>query len=120
MRRSHTRRERLGRGPALERLFSTGKQVSCRGCKLVAVANGLGWNRVSVLNARGYRRAVDRNRDRRVLRESYRLTRESLSKGFDLAVVLYPGQYSPEQRRGQLRELLERSGLLSGPRGIHG
>ena len=120
MRRSLTRRERLGRGPELHRLFSTGKRVSSHGCKLVALANGLEWSRVAVVNARGYRRAVDRNRDRRLFRESYRLAKESFTAGLDLAFVLYPGQYSPVQRRQQFRELVERSGLGRRPRGIHG
>jgi ribonuclease P protein component len=117
MRRSLTRRERLGRGPDLDRLFSTGRQVSCRGFKLVAAANGRAWSRVAVVNARGYRRAVDRNRDRRVVRESYRLYKQSLLPGFDLALVLYPGEYPPTQRRQQLRSLLERSGMYQRSRG---
>lgn len=91
--------------------------MSCRGLKLVAAANGRAWSRVAVVNARGYRRAVDRNRDRRVVRESFRLSRESLSPGFDFALVLYPGEYTPAERRRQLGSLLERSGLLQRTRG---
>jgi ribonuclease P protein component len=117
MRRSLTRRERLGRGPDLDRLFSAGKQVSCHGCKFVTVANGRAWSRVAVVNARGYRRAVDRNRDRRIVRESYRLSKHSLLSGVDLAIVLYPGPYTPIQRRRQFRELIERSGLCPRSRG---
>jgi ribonuclease P protein component len=104
----------------LARLFSAGTHTSCRGCKIVTRANGLGWSRVAVVNARGFKRAVDRNRDRRLVRESYRLAKHSLLPGFDCAIVLYPGQYTPQQRRRQFMELVERAGMLRGTRGNNG
>jgi ribonuclease P protein component len=96
----------------LARLFSAGTHTSCRGCKIVTLANGLEWSRVAVVNARGFKGAVERNRSRRLVRESYRLAKHSLRSGFDCAIVLYPGPYTPQQRRRQFRELVERAGLL--------
>ena len=108
MRRSLTRRERLGRGPALTNLFRSGRRVGGRGAKLVLRENGLEWSRVAVVTARGYPSAVKRNRDKRQVRELYR--NEKPRSGFDIAVVLYPGPYSGPERRRQIRELLVRSG----------
>jgi ribonuclease P protein component len=120
MRRSLTRRERLGRGHDLDRLFAGGARSSCFGCRLVAIENGLTMNRVAVVNARGYRRAVDRNRDRRVFREAFRLTKGEIGTGRDIAFVLYPGAFTPKQRRAQFDEIVRRSGLASRPRGRNG
>jgi ribonuclease P protein component len=120
MRRSLTKRERLGRGHDLDRLFTDGARISCHGCRLVALENGLPVNRVAMVNARGYRRAVDRNRDRRVFREAYRLAKHELGAGRDLAFVLYPGAFTPKQRRTQFREIVQRSGLGPRPRGSNG
>jgi ribonuclease P protein component len=120
MRRSLTKRERLGRGSDLERLFAEGRKTSCRGSRLVSRRNELEWSRMAVVTARGYRRAVDRNREKRLIRESYRNLKDLLLPGFDVAFVLYPGSFAPTERREQFRELMSRSGVLREPRGIDG
>ena len=81
---------------------------------------GLSQTRVAILPARGYRRAVDRNRDKRVVREWYRQMKHLLPSGYDLGIVLYPGSHSAAERRAQVAELLRRAGLLSGNEIVHG
>ena len=98
----------MGRGPELSRLFSEGRRASVPGVRLVARANGRLASRVAVVNARGYRRSVDRNRDRRVAREAYRTTKHELEPGFDYAIVLYPGPWGRAERRRQVEDLLRR------------
>ncbi len=120
MRRSLTRRERLGRGSALSDLFSSGRRVGGRGVKLVVRENDLGWSRVAVVTARGFPSAVRRNRDRRQARELYRNVKSSLRASYDIAIVLYPGPYTAPERRSQIGELLRRSGTLRELRGIDG
>jgi ribonuclease P protein component len=120
MRRSLTKGERLGRGSELTSLFRSGKRIGAGGVRLVARRNGRGFTRVAVVNARGYRRAVDRNLDRRLARETYRALKDTLAPGYDLAIVLYPRDRDRAERRAQITALLGRLGRLPGTRGKNG
>ena len=118
MRRRLTRRERLGRGQELSRLFTEGRRVSVPGLRLVARRNGRPGPRVAVVNARGYRGSVDRNRDRRVAREAYRAAKHELEPGYDYAIVLYPGPWGRAERRKQVEVLLRRYRRKGSPGGV--
>jgi ribonuclease P protein component len=93
-------------------VFRRGKVVSCPGAKLFVLANGLPHNRIVITFPRKFGNAVVRNRARRVSREAYRLRRNAVKTGFDLALLLYPGQDVLEARLGQLELLFARSRLL--------
>jgi ribonuclease P protein component len=54
-----------------------------------ALPNQLKTSRVGIRVQRGLRRAVDRNRIKRVFRAVYRHKRTRLQPGFDIVVVLY-------------------------------
>jgi ribonuclease P protein component len=55
---------------------------------VAACANGLEWSRFSVsLGRRIHKKAVDRNRERRLVKEAFRLSREDLPRGFDFLVL---------------------------------
>jgi ribonuclease P protein component len=60
---------------------------------------------------RSFRTAVDRNRQKRACREAYRQLKESIRPGYDLAFVLYPGDYSFHDRCRQMQTVLQRAGL---------
>jgi ribonuclease P protein component len=55
---------------------------------------------------------VDRNRARRRVREAYRLIKERIRGHYDIAFVLYPGDFSFSQRYQQVESLLRRSGVI--------
>ena len=120
MRRSLTKQERLGRGPELTRLFSEGRKTSAPGLRLVMRPSGLGRSRIAVVNARGYTRAVDRNRDRRIAREAWRTVKHTLPAGRDYAIVLYPGSWGRADRRARIDGLLRRAGSGSSSGRIDG
>lgn len=61
---------------------------------------------------RKYGNAVRRNRARRVMKEAFRSMKADLSVGYDLVVVLYPGEDGLENRRKQLHQLCVKAGLL--------
>lgn len=84
--------------------------------RLAVLANDLPYNRIVVIPAKGHRRAVDRNRAKRCGKELFRLTKNDIKSGSDLAIVLYPGDYSYSDRQAQLKSLLQRANLLiAGP-----
>jgi ribonuclease P protein component len=111
MRRSLSRRERLKAKADLQRVFTRAASCETRGFKLLYIANALPWNRVTVCPVRGFAKAVERNRQKRVCREAYRQLKERVRPGLDLAFVLYPGAYGFHERLRQMESVLQRSGL---------
>jgi len=119
MKRSLTRKERLRGTTALKRVFcvsrGTGaepKSVSGPGARLTAAKNGLEYCRVVMSPVRKYGGAVARNRARRVAKEAYRCIKSSVKPGFDLAFILFPGDFSYGERISQFSRLLQKAGLL--------
>jgi ribonuclease P protein component len=106
--------ERLGSSAAIQTVFRKGKKYSCDGAKLFVLANGMGRNRVVFTFPRGYGTAVERNHSRRLSREAYRLTKNQLAVGYDLAVLIFPGKDCYTERVKQIDLLFGKSGLLSG------
>lgn len=74
--------------------------------------NDEGMNRVLFAPVRKYGNAVERNRARRIARESYRLLKHQLRRGFDLAFVLYNDADDLPNRSHQMTTVLQRAGLL--------
>jgi ribonuclease P protein component len=114
MRKSLTRKERLKTGDALRRAFASRRQVSCAGAKIRFVENDAGLNRIAISITRKYGNAVERNRAKRTVREIYRNMKHELRPGFDIAIILYPGQVDYSQRKQQLDVLFRKAGLASG------
>ena len=111
MRRSLTRSERLKGRYSLGRVFAGSKKCDTRGLRVYYIENNLDRNRIAVCPVRGFKSAVARNREKRVCREAYRLIKNKLKTGYDLAFVLYPGNYNLSDRLGQLEAIFERIGL---------
>ena len=123
MRKSLTRRERLRGKAALKRVFSFPRKNSERGgqavrmavgpgARLVLAENGLEYTRIVVSPVRKYGCAAARNRARRVGKEAYRCIKSSVKPGFDLAFILFPGEFSYGERIAQFSFLLKKADLL--------
>jgi ribonuclease P protein component len=91
--------------------------------------NGLPYNRIGFTQTRKYGNAPERNRARRLGREAYRLLRPRLKTGFDLVLLVYPGQSNPARPgnhpksrikpgRGSLEARLTQLGSLFGKAGL--
>lgn len=119
MRRSRfslTREERLRGRDELRKVFSSHTRVELKGLKILLRTNELTQrNRIVLSPVRGFRTAVERNRQRRLVRESYRLLKPLVKPGHDLAFVLYPGDWGFAERSRQVRTLLGRAGLIQRP-----
>jgi len=70
-------------------------------------------NRAVFVPVRSYPDSVSRNLARRLVRECWRLGKDSLVPGHDVVVVLYPGSDEYPQRKAQLERLLRQAGLYA-------
>lgn len=110
---SLTREERLRGRADLRKVFSSAAKVELKGLKIVFRTNELPrCNRVVIRPVRGFRTAVERNRQRRLTREAYRLLKPRVRPGHDLAFLVYPGAYGFAERSRQVQALLTRAGLI--------
>jgi ribonuclease P protein component len=112
MKKSLTRRERLRGRAAIKRVFTVPRKIVCPGARLLLTENGLDYNRIVVSTVRGFGKAVARNRARRIGKEAYRCIKRSIKPGFDLAFILFPGDFSYEERISQFSFLLKKAGLF--------
>jgi ribonuclease P protein component len=127
------RAEHLKRKKDIQRVFKKGKTVSCYGAKLfyietacsVADAGGssqklssdeLSSNelcrRIAFTFPRKFGNAVQRNRSRRLSREAYRHLRPQLKGGWDMVLLVFPGEADYARRCTQLAELCRKAGIL--------
>jgi ribonuclease P protein component len=108
-----TRSERIGDSAAIQTLYRKGRQVRVDGAKLFSLQNGQEINRICFTLKRKYGNAVQRNKAKRLGREVYRLTRAELKRGYDLLLLVYPGNDTFHVRHEQFRLLCEKAGLLN-------
>ncbi len=69
------------------RLYARGDSAVGRFVVVYAKRNGTGGNRLGITTGAKLGRAVDRNRARRRIRETYRLHESRLKRGYDLVIV---------------------------------
>ncbi len=86
-----SKQEHLRRPAEFRRVYD--RRCSVRGELLVlhACANDLPYTRVGFSVSRKYGNAVQRNRIKRLYRESFRHVREQLPRGLDLVLIPKPG-----------------------------
>jgi ribonuclease P protein component len=107
-----TRAQRLRGRSAVTTVFRRARRVGSSDLAVLFRENGLSAGRVLVSTRRGFKGAVERNRERRRVREIYRQIAPRLRAGYDVAVVVNPPPRSYAARRAQLESLLRRAGLL--------
>jgi len=95
----------------IKKLFLGGHRVSCNGAKLFFLRNNREFNRIAFTFPRKFGNAVQRNRAKRVGREAYRLSKHRLKTGYDMVLLVYPGNDTLSYRARQLEKLMDRAGL---------
>lgn len=109
------REHRLRKEKDIKTLFTKGKSVFGVSCGIKMRANDLPYSRFTVVvGAKVSKKAVVRNRLRRILREEIRLCMHRLQPGFDVLLLVRPGakELPPATLRLQLHESLVRAHLL--------
>lgn len=75
--------------------------------------NGLQESRAAFIAVRSFAGAVERNRAKRLARESWRLLRSDVKPGYDFAFVLYPGGFAAmSECRSAMQYLLRKADVL--------
>lgn len=106
------REEHIKRPADIQKLFKTGKRVSVAGAKLFYMLNDRNINRIGFPLPRGYGNAVERNTSRRYSRETYRFFKTHLNTGYDILLLVYPGNDSFQSRCEKFKTLCLKAGLL--------
>ena len=106
------REERIKNPADFKKLYKAGKKISIPGAKLFYLENNLEINRVGFPLMRGYGNAVERNLSKRYSREVYRLIKSHLNTGYDILILIYPGNDSFSTRCEQIRLLFKKAGLI--------
>lgn len=117
MKRSLTRRERLSNKKEIKALFQQGKKVDGEEIKLIYRPNKLPCNRVLITVQRGFRTAVRRNRQKRLLKEIFRNQKSRMSQGFDIGFVVKKEASSFRIMQSDFFALLDRARLFKLNRG---
>ncbi len=107
-----SRAQRIRGRSAVTTVFRRSQRVGGEDMAVLYRANGLAAARVLVSARRGFAGAVERNRERRRVKEIYRQIAPRLRAGYDIAVVVTPPPRSFAVRSVQLESLLRRAGLL--------
>jgi ribonuclease P protein component len=86
--KTFTKRERIRDKSDFERLKRSGTKFTDGIFLAVILANDLGFSRLGIAVPKRVGNAVTRNRMKRLIRETFRLNRESIGASIDLLVVV--------------------------------
>jgi len=100
------------------RVYHKGRYLSGRYAVLHYLRRPGRVNRLGVTASRKIKGSVRRNRIKRLLRESYRLTEDQLAAGYDLILVGRETADKPDYQAvsRDVRRLLQKSGICQAPR----
>ena len=68
-------------------IYNRGKSVGEKYVVLFVKKNGLPYNRIAFLASKKVGNSVERNRAKRLMKESYRAIRETVAEGYDLLFI---------------------------------
>ncbi|MBR6472574.1 MAG: ribonuclease P protein component [Firmicutes bacterium] len=95
-------------------LYKKGKSVGDKFVVVIHMKNGLDHSRIGFLASKKVGNSVMRNRARRLMKESFRLIRDEIPKGYDIVIIArntIAGRSFFEVDRS-LRNALKRTGLI--------
>ena len=98
------------------RIYRRGKYISGRYVVLHYISHSGGTNRVGVTTSRTIGGSVQRNRMRRLLRESYRLNEPNIRKGYDIILLGRGGapRITYAQVNKEVLHIMKKAGILYG------
>lgn len=102
------------------RIYRRGKYISGRYVVLHYISHSRQINRIGVTTSKNIGGSVQRNRMRRLLRESYRLNEPNIKKGYDIILLGRGGAplMTYSQANKEVLHLLRKAGILSENNGV--
>ena len=104
--------ERLCGAVRIRDMFKIGHRYSCDGAKLFVLPNKLPYNRFVCTFKRHYGSAVQRNKARRLSKEVYRQMKYRLKAGYDILLLLFPGNDTVSMRVRQFECLFKKADMF--------
>ena len=111
MRRSLTRRERIGKGSEIRALLASAGKLEAGGLRMAHRPNGTDVTRMAVVVGRGCGGAVKRNREKRITREAWRSLKDRVAPGHDVVFVVRRFGTGLDERLVLMRKLIDRAGI---------
>lgn len=108
------KKEVLRRDKDFSAIYRKGKNVPDKYVVVIFRKNGLSYNRTAFLASKKVGNSVQRNRAKRLLKESYRFQKEYLKQGYDIIFISrnrINGRGFEEVNRSMINAL-QRSGLI--------
>jgi ribonuclease P protein component len=101
-----------------ERVYRNGRRYWNKTFVIYIMPNKINITRLGLTVSKKVGKSVKRNRVKRLIRESFRLSQEQIMPGYDIVVVAQPCAYGLkcQQARLELLSLLRRAGIVSGSR----
>ena len=81
------KKEVLRKKSDFNRIYRKGRSIGDRYVVLFLIRNGMDYNRTAFLASKKVGNSVQRNRAKRLMKESYRLNEERIRPGFDLIFI---------------------------------
>ncbi len=112
MKENLTKNERLGKKSDLNKIFAKGSVSKCHGAKILFLRNPLSYSRFAITIVRKFGNAVERNYTKRIFRDFFRTHKQEITESCDIVVVVYPGDFSYQNRLDQFNLLMKRANLV--------
>ncbi|HHT9131323.1 MAG TPA: ribonuclease P protein component [Candidatus Tripitaka californicus] len=91
--KTFTKEERLRKRRDIDKVFKEGRAFKGTIFNAYVLRNSLGHPRIGIVVGRKFGGAVQRNRIKRLLRESYRLNKGLVGEGIDMVLLPKPAPY---------------------------
>jgi len=97
-----------------ERVYKNGRRCWNKTFVIYVLPNRINVTRLGLTVSKKVGKSVKRNRVKRLIRESFRLSQEQIMPGYDVVVVAKPSAYGLKCKQAQLEllSLLHRAGIL--------
>lgn len=110
--KTFTKEERLRKRGDIDKVFKEGKAFRGAIFNAYVLRNSLGHPRIGIVVGRKFGGAVQRNRIKRLLRESYRLNKGLVGEGIDMVLLPKPSPHPAGTGPGGGRPLAPLKGRL--------
>ena len=81
------KKEVLRKKDDFDRIYKNGRSIGERYVVIFFQRNNLGYNRTAFLASKKVGNSVQRNRAKRLMKESFRLLQEEIKKGYDFIII---------------------------------